>query len=412
MSSPALDRAPPGPARAAASFVLLGLLLAAGAYLAHGYVSAPGIARPHDFLQVWSAGRLHLDGGNPYDGARMYELQAANRMPDSRSAEWPNGYASMMWVPPWGLVVSMPIGALPIDLAQAVWVYGQLALIFAATLVLWRVYGGARDRRWVAAALVLCSGPVWWQTVGGQYAGVMFAGVVGYLAARRANRPVLAGALVALTALKPHLFSLFAVGLMIDAVRSPVGRRVVLGGALALGAAALVSTLANPDVWGQYAAAATGARSEFYPGLRDWFSPTVQAWVRHALPGEPFWVQFVPVALAVPAFAVYWWRRGGPDRWPAALPWVLPAGLLVAPYGSWPSDLVMFLVPLVALAVRYAPGELPPRGALLLFAAANVAVLLSTVGQVALRSYVWVAPVLCACLLMAHAARARAGAAR
>ncbi|QJW92807.1 glycosyltransferase family 87 protein [Frigoriglobus tundricola] len=410
MSSPAIDRPLGGYLRGAISATALAVLLALGVYLARGYVDTPSLPRPHDFLQVWSAGRLNLGGNNPYDGERMYALQVTNRMPDCRTAERPAGYASMMWVPPWGLAVAMPVGALPVDLAQLVWVYGQLAVILAGSVVLWRLYGGAADRRWVAAALALGSGPVWWQTVGGQYAGVLFVGVVGYLAAHRAHRPLLAGAFVALTALKPHLFTLLAVGLCIDALRTPFGRRVVLGGVIALGAAAAVGTATNPHVWDQYAAATSGEGSAYYPGLTEWFNPTVQAWVRHAFPGRPFWVQFVPLAAAVPVFAAYWWRHGGPDRWPAALPWVLPVCLLVAPYGSWPSDQVLFLVPVIALAVRIGPGAIrfaPPDAAVVAFAAANAAVVVMTASQVPLHYYVWVAPTFCACLVLKRSALER-----
>jgi hypothetical protein len=393
------------PARAAVGILALLILGATSARLAHDYVSNPSLPRPHDFLQVWSAGRLTLERQNPYDGEQMYALQATNRMPDCRTPEHPDGYASMMWVPPWGLALAMPLGALPVDLAQLAWGYGQLVLIVLGAVVLWRAYGGAMNRAWIAAALALGSGPVWWQTVGGQYAGVLFLGVVGFVVAHRANRPVAAGAFVALTALKPHLFTLLAIGLLIDALRTPFGRRVVLGGLIVLCSAALAATVANPHVWGQYAAAAGGEGTRYYPGLAEWFNPTVQAWVRHALPGRPFWVQFVPLALGAPAFAVYWWRHGNPHRWPGALCWVIPVCLLIAPYGSWPSDQILFLIPVIHLAVRIearGAGWAAFRGVAVVFAGANLAVVLLTAASAALYTYVWLAPVLAGCLLYAE----------
>jgi hypothetical protein len=402
MSAPPADRPQTGAARAAAGALALAALALAAASLAHSYVSRPDVPRPHDFLQVWSAGRLALGGGNPYDGAQMYALQVANRMPDTRTPERPDGYASMMWVPPWGLAVAAPLGALPVDAAQMVWVYGQLAAIVACAALLWCLYGGPRDRAWGAAALALGFGPVWWQTVGGQYGGELLLSVTGFLAAHRANRPVLAGACLALAALKPHLFTLLAVGLLIDAARSARGRKVVLGGALALLGGALAVTAANPHAWAQYLAAASGGGSPYYPGLAEWFNPTLHAWARRAIPGRPFWVQFVPVAVAAPLFAAYWWRRAGPTRWPGALPWVLPACLIVAPYGSWPSDQVLFLVPVVGLAARLSARAVPPSrvaAELAAFVAASVAVVVMTGAQAELQFYVWLAPLLLACLV-------------
>ena len=405
MSYSVADRPQTGTARAAGGVLALAALVVAAVFLAHAYVSSPAVPRPHDFLQVWSAGRLTLAGGNPYDGAEMYALQAANRMPDTRTAEHPDGYASMMWVPPWGLAVAMPLGALPVDAAQLAWVYGQLALIVACAVWLWRLYGGPRERSWVAAAVALAFGPVWWQTVGGQYGGVLLLGVTGFLAAHKANRPVLSGASLALAALKPHLFTLLAVGLLIDALRSPYGRRVVLGGILALLAGAAVVAAAHPGAGGGFLAAACGGRSPYHRALADWFNPTVHAWVRHAIPGRPFWVQFVPVAVAAPLFAAYWWRTGNPARWPDALPWVLPACLLLAPYGSWPSDQVLFLVPVVYLAAKLADRAVPlsrVAGVLAVLGAASVAVVLMTALQADLQFYVWLAPALLACLLWAN----------
>lgn len=382
------------------------LALAGAAVLAAPLFSESG-PRPADFLQVWSAGRLALAGENPYDGASMFDLQMANRAPQN--------YAAMMWVPPWGLVLAVPMGALPIGAAQLLWTLGQFALAVAAVVWLWRQYGGARSRAWVPAALALGFGPLWWQTLVGQYAGLLLLALAGFVAAHRANRPVLAGACLFLVALKPHLFAPLAVGLLLDAVRTGFARRVVLGGALALGAAALAVTALNPALWEWYAASATGS-SPYYPALRDWFNPTPQAWVRAAVPGRPFWVQFVPLAVAVPAFALFWWRRGGADRWPGALPWVVPAGLLVAPYGSWPSDFTLFLLPLVWVAVRLdATGwAVRSRGALLAaYAVANVAVLASLHAGTEPRFYVWMWPAFAGCLCWAllpatEPARARA----
>lgn len=388
--------APPRPTafRKALGLGALAAILLLGLRFGDTYLNNPASPRPHDFLQVWSAGRLTLAGENPYDAERMFDLQLANKAP----AE----YASMMWVPPWGLAVAMPVGALPVNLAQVLWVYGQAVLIVLCAVVLWRLSGGAVERWWIPAALAAAFGPVWFQTVGGQYAGVLLLGVVGFLAAHRADRPMLAGGFAALTALKPHLFIPFAIGLLIDALRTSHGRRVVLGGTAMLALGALAATLANPSIWSQYFAATTGSGSDLAPGLRDWFNPTIQAWVRQSIPGRPFWVQCVPAALGAIGFAIYWWQRGGPERWPRALPWAVPLGLLIAPYGSWACDLTLLLVPVVAVAVRLdsRAWSIPYRWPLLaLYAAANFVMVAMIFAQLKQEYYVWVAPVMVGCLL-------------
>jgi hypothetical protein len=310
-----------------------------------------------------------------------------------------------MWVPPWGIAVALPVGALPVAYAHGVWVFGQVGLIVLAGLILWRLKGGRHDHWWVVVALVFTSGPVWWQAAVGQYAGILLFGIALYLSALKANRPILAGLCLTLIALKPHLFVFFAIGLLIDAIRSSFGRRVVLGGVIGLTVGAVAVTIASPGIWSQYIAATTGEGSPYAPSLRIWFSPTIPAWIRFAIPGHAFWIQLVPCAVATICFAVYWWRRGNPNRWPETLNWVIPAGLLLAPYGSWPSDLALMLVPIIVIVARIdARGWVLPGRARLAAAylVANVAVMAMFIWYNGTEHYVWVAPVLCACLLWAR----------
>ena len=393
MASSVLPSESPGRLRAALGGLALVALALAAVRLAGRYLNSPTVPRPIDFLQVWSAGRLHLAGENPYDPARMYDLQRANRLPDDR--------ASMMWNPPWALALVVPLGALPVNAAQVVWLAGLLALVVASALVLWHLAGGSRERRWVPVVAALAFAPTWFLLVGGQIVGLMLFGVVGFLLASRANRPLLAGACVALTAVKPHLFVPLAVGLLIDATRSPSGRRVVLGGLLALGFASILATIPNPGVWEQYLAGTTGAGSEQHKSLTDWVNPTVGAWVRAQLPGRPFWVQWVPTVLAAAGFGAYWWRGGAPGKWSVAMPLVIPLGLLTAPYGSWMCDQVLLLVALVPVLAWWeaAPGaSRRVRPAVAVYALANVAALALMVRATSQEHYVWFAPVIVGCL--------------
>jgi hypothetical protein len=272
-------------------------------------------------------------------------------------------------------------------------------------------------------------GPVFWQAIIGQYAGIVLFGLVGYLLALKANRPMLAGLSLALCALKPHLFVLFGIGLLIDASRTGFGRRVVLGGIIGILLGSATATIASPAIWEQYLAAVGRSGSSAAPGLRDWFNPTIQAWIRFATPGQSFWIQTIPCGVAAIAFGIYWWRVGNPCRWPKTLQWLIPAGLLLAPYGSWTSDLTLMLVPFVAVAARAAAQDwaLPGRVWLAsLYLSANLlaVVMLPLINNLPIcplvasegegesmrwgrevknNGYcVWVAPVLWGCLLWAQ----------
>ena len=64
---------------------------------------------------------------------------------------------------------------------------------------------------------------------------------------------------------------------------------------------------------------------------------------------------FVPPLLATIGFTIQrWWNRRR-WNWPDALPGLVLVSLLCAPYGAWPFDMVLLLVPWVhslAVAVR------------------------------------------------------------
>lgn len=400
MSSPCDTSTPvqPGVLRKTLGLIAFALLLIVALWRANVYLNDPDVRRPRDFLQVWSAGRLILAGENPYDAKKLLDLQLANQSPIL--------FASMMWVPPWVAPLAILIGLLPVAYAHAAWVLGQVVLIFLAGMIVWRLRGRRLDRWWIIAVLILTSGPVWWQTVIGQYAGILVFGIAAYLWAHQANRPVLAGLCLTLIALKPHLFVLFAVGLLIDAVKTSYGRRVVLGGAIGLATCSLIATLASPGIWNRYLISLTGEGSAYTPGLREWFSPTIPAWIRFSIPGHPFWVQTIPCVIATIAFAVYWWRRGNPNRWPETINWVIPVCLLLAPYGCWPSDLTLMLIPIVGMVTRIdARGWVLPGRAKLatVYLAINLLVMVMFLKYSGTAAYVWVAPALCGCLLWARA---------
>ena len=205
----------------------------------------------------------------------------------------------------------------------------------------------------------------------------------------------MAGAVGALTAVKPHLLGLFALMLVMDALRARSGRRVVLAG-LAVGLLACVPpTLANPDVWGQYRAATTGGDSADHRGLAHWAPPLAGWWLRSGF-GLPFAAQFLPFAVAAVGF-VAWYRRQPPtDSANVAerLPAVVGLSLLAAPYGVWQFDLVLLLVPVLATAAHLArrphPAGVAVGVAVLL--AANAVALAMMLNGAESKWYVWFAP--------------------
>jgi hypothetical protein len=338
---PAAD-SPPAARRALVAAGVVVILAAGGLLLARFY-SDPGFLPPDDFLQYWAAGRLNATGGNPYDADQLLPLQHAAGRPADR--------AVMMWNPPWALTLTMPFGLLPPRTAQLAWLAAQLAALVFCADRLWAVYGGdPRLRPWVWAA-AFGFYPTMYVVFAGQSSAWVLLGLTGLLLAATRG-PVWLAVLVPLAALKPHLFGPVWVVLALEATRTRRGLAVLGWGAACGLAAVVVPTVVNPDVWGQYFAALNRPVDAAHAPLSGWRSPLVGYWVRAAVAPEAFWIQAVPAALVLLAAPVYWWGRRRTWDWAVELPRLVLAGLIAAPYGAWPYDQIVLLVPVAAAGAR------------------------------------------------------------
>jgi hypothetical protein len=365
-----------------------------------------GLNAPLDFTAFWVAGHLVANGENPYDPARVRELQQSLGLNDT---------AIVLWNPPWSLTLVIPIGVLPFRTSYGVWVLANLALIVVSAELLWRGFGGKPSQRWVAHLLTLAFVPTAFLIGGGQITAVVLFGLAGFLYFARNERPFAAGACAAFTAVKPHLLALFALWLLLEAARHAFGRKVVAAGVVAGLLACVPPTLANPGVWNDYLRAVTAPSSADHHHLSDWAPPLAGWWLRQAVPGRPFWVQWLPLIVGVAVCVLYWlvvrWRnqREEPADY-SWFPWIVGFSLLVAPYGVWQHDLVLLLVPILGVAARLA--ERPDRaavatglGLLVCVNAVSLAMMLDKAGS---RWYVWFAPlVLLGCALALRLAARR-----
>jgi hypothetical protein len=318
---------------------------AAGGGLAGLILAAPVAYIPVDFIAFRSSGQLLLAGEDPYDPAGLLAREAEAGFPESQ--------AIAIFHPPWVLPVFVPLAALPIRVGYALWAGLQFGLTVAAAGLVWRAAGGESRRVGVAAGLAVAFPATFILVGGGQMTGLALFGLAGFVAARAAGRPAFAGCLGALTALKPHLFGLFAVALLIDAARCRAGRVVVLAGATILLILTAVAVVAHPGVFDGFRAALTapaeGARRAFV----DQPAPVLGVMLRDALPGRPGWAAFAPFAGAAAGLVLV--RRWLPpaDRWGAGAGAALAVGsLVVAPYGGWWYDMVLLLPAIVLAAAR------------------------------------------------------------
>ena len=180
------------------------LLLAAGlafvAQLVAEITSAPSVAGHHDFLAFHAAAQL-VDHGT---ARQLYDTAAISHL-EHQVIDAPVGAAGYMPFinPPFAAAAQAPLGLIDEPGARIVWLLVNAPL---AALCCWLATEGlARRQRLVAVACLLSTFATYQALVEGQWSFVMLAGCLAGLAAARRGHPALAGACLAVLALKPPL---------------------------------------------------------------------------------------------------------------------------------------------------------------------------------------------------------------
>ncbi|MCU0702976.1 MAG: DUF2029 domain-containing protein [Fimbriiglobus sp.] len=353
--------------------VLLALVGVAGWYLS----ANPHVWPPDDYVEYWAAGRLNLTGGNPYSADELLPLE--------RFAGRDTDEAIMMWNPPWTLTMAMPLGALPPRLGQVVWLVLSFAAVAASVWLLWTTYSAPAEKRWIGLAVAFTFVPTLFVLQSGQISAFLLLGCALFAWCARRGFHFAAGAAAVLVAVKPHLAYLLWLAVGLDAI---VNRRwrIVLGGVVMGVAATVIPMVLNPEVWGQYIEA---YRSSPVPPSK-WVSLTLGVVLRLAWGTDHFWLQFLPMLVALAGFGLHWKKHGKEWDWAEQLPSLVACSFVTAPYGAWHFDLVLMLLPIL----HRAAGLVGRRWfwPLVLLATVNITMLAMTRFQLWSFWYCWVAP--------------------
>ncbi len=172
------------------------------AYLCGGWIwDAHGLGIPTDFVNVWAAGKLALQGHPAL--AWDWDVQRAVEL-DVLKQDWPGGYFAWHYPPPF-LFVAAFLAQFPYSIAFIGWVCAS----FVPYLVVMRAIVGR------AFGFVLAAGfpIVFSNTIVGQN-GFLTAALVGGTLYLLPVRPVLAGICLGLLAYKPQYGFLFPIVLI------------------------------------------------------------------------------------------------------------------------------------------------------------------------------------------------------
>jgi hypothetical protein len=299
-------------------------------------MAEPGGDHYQDYLEYWAAGRLILNGQNPYNPDLLYPLQIEHR-PDLTAPV-------MMWNPPWTLPLVMPFALLPCPVGYVVWETMLLIVVLGAAVWTWRIYQGSAGYWWLAAAVSLSFVPTYFALHFAQISPLVWVGLVGFIYFEKRGQDTLAGAATILAAVKPQLVYLFALALLIWILKERRWR--VLGGAaLAFLATSAISLALDPAVFAHF----FRELSQHPP--THFNSPTLGTFLRLGLDKHEFRWQYVPTVAGLIWLVYYWKKHHQSWTWSEQAPVLVLASFLTASYGAWQFDQVIMLLPILQSVV-------------------------------------------------------------
>jgi hypothetical protein len=187
--------------------VVVAVLLACYASIFRG-----GIGGGVDFACFRAAAVVFSHGGNPYDFGQLWRVEnALYNVPGHLQPGAPAYYyLDRYYNPPLFATLLTPLTHLSLAMGDAI--YSAFVTVFAAAGAWFMLAAlGWTRRRVLAIGIVLVSPSVFLAVWNGQQSTLLLCALGASLYALRHDRPGLAGAVLALTWVKPHLLLPFAV---------------------------------------------------------------------------------------------------------------------------------------------------------------------------------------------------------
>ena len=279
-----------------------------------------------DSIQYWAGANLLINHHNPYDIDKVFELERLQGYEGDRPL--------VIRTPPWSLFMFLPFGVLSAFWAWALWIILSLICLITAMRSCWNIFAAESGARRVFTLAGYIFAPVPACLVAGQMGLLLLLGIILFMK-YESRRPFLAGAALILPFAKPHLLALFWLVLLLwiiaykkFAVLAGLAAAFVLANLLALGL--------DHRVFQDY--------RDFLPraAIAHEFIPAVSGVIRALFFHRMFWVQFVPLAVALLWSLRYFLKKRETWDWRYHGLILMVVSVLTTPY-AWLSDEVVLL---------------------------------------------------------------------
>jgi hypothetical protein len=352
---------------AAGCIVLAGVVFIVGLY-AIGLTQKSAAQR--DYIEYWAAGQELVHGANPYDPKAILDLE--------RSVGWDKDFPQITLSPPMILLLAWPLGYMSPKTGLILWLLASLGCMVASAWIVWLLHGKPESRMHLVG---LAFPPALACLMAAQLGDFFLLETALFLYLHR-SRPWLAGAVLVLFALKPHLFvPCFLVLLLWSVVRRDF--KVLAGFLIAVVSSCAIVTLLDPQSWHQYRQMMLSTK------ITDAFVPTLAVGLRFMVDRQSNWLEFLPEIIACIWASWYFWSRRERWNWSDQGLLLLLVSTACSSYGWYYDQALLF--PAIAAGLYRAERS---RISMLSFMFIAAGGLIAIFGQIQPTSgfYVWTAP--------------------
>jgi hypothetical protein len=277
------------------------------------------------------------------------------------------------------MILVLPLGMVSAYVGALAWILIIVVCIMASVRMLQAINRGLDSQDHL---LAYAFAPVLACIMGGQMSGFTCLALTAFLY-WRSKRPFAAGLAATILTIKPHLFALFFLVLVVDNVKRRDFRQVlgvIVGSVVAIS----VPLVFNHHLFSDYLLRNRSAQ------MGEAFIPTMAFILRMMIHRDVFWIQFLPFCCAVVWALFYYVRNQNSWDWNRQGLLLLVVSLWVAPYSTFLDELVLLPAVVAAIYFTNLDGR-PNRGTLAIFLGLNAIAFALLFAQVPVMSgaYVW-----------------------
>jgi hypothetical protein len=309
------------------------------------YIYAPPMGA-QDFSRYWSASRLLITGENPYDSHALLILQKEN----CPKLKFSDKYIAEAWNPPWLLLSITPLAIFPFELSVRLWIFLNIFLLAIALFLSWRMVVGLNLQRFFYLVFYagFLFGNTWIMIQLGQISSlVLISLILGVLFIRK-EKDILAGVVLFLTTIKPHLVYFVLFVILIWSIRNRRWK-IWAGMAIAGFSSSFIVWLIYPDWLEVY------IQKLFQMPYFNVYCSTLGSFIA-SFAGINYF-RYIGILLLPLAFPLS--KLISKDGWLTAINLSLTVSIPISPYG-FSFDHVLLLPAVIEMIVWCVKKEIPP----------------------------------------------------